>query len=45
VPNTSLNLRQWVEDPQHIKRGCLMPAFGLSSRENELIVRYLLTLK
>ena len=24
------NLRRWVHDPQDIKPGCLMPAFGLS---------------
>lgn len=45
VANTPLNLRQWVEDPQQIKRGCLMPAFGLSDREYGLMVRYLSTLR
>ena len=32
VPNTPENLRRWVADPQQIKPGCLMPAFGLSDR-------------
>jgi cytochrome c oxidase subunit 2 len=38
-------LRAWVADPQQIKPGCLMPAFGLSDRERNDIVRYLLTLR
>jgi cytochrome c oxidase subunit 2 len=45
VPNTPENLRRWVADPQPIKPGCLMPAFGLSAREQEDIVLYLLTLR
>jgi cytochrome c oxidase subunit 2 len=38
-------LRDWVTDPQQIKPGCLMPAFGLSDRDRDDIVRYLLTLR
>jgi cytochrome c oxidase subunit 2 len=45
VPNTPENLRRWVADPQLVKPGCLMPAFGLGDREREDIVRYLLTLR
>jgi cytochrome c oxidase subunit 2 len=45
VPNTPDNLRRWVQDPQTIKPGCLMPAFGLSDRERDEIVGYLLTLR
>jgi cytochrome c oxidase subunit 2 len=45
IPNTPENLRRWVADPQPIKPGCLMPAFGLGEREREDIVRYLLTLR
>lgn len=44
MPNTPENLAAWVRDPQTIKPGCLMPAFGLSTRDQELIVQYLLTL-
>jgi len=44
VPNTPENLRRWVEDPNTIKPGCLMPAFRLSEQERESIVEYLLTL-
>jgi cytochrome c oxidase subunit 2 len=45
VPNTPENLRRWVADPQPIKPGCLMPAFGLSDREQQDIILYLLTLR
>jgi cytochrome c oxidase subunit 2 len=38
-------LRAWVADPQKIKPGCLMPAFGLDNRERDDLVRYLLTLR
>jgi cytochrome c oxidase subunit 2 len=38
-------LLAWVADPQTIKPGCLMPAFGLSGRERDNLVRYLLTLR
>ena len=44
VPNTAENLRRWIADPQRIKPGCLMPAFGLSVRDRDRIVDYLLTL-
>jgi cytochrome c oxidase subunit 2 len=46
VSNTPENLRRWVEDPDTIKPGCLMPAFRrLSAQERENIVEYLLTLR
>jgi cytochrome c oxidase subunit 2 len=45
VPNTEAELRKWVIDPQQTKPGCLMPAFGLSDRQVESLVNYLLTLK
>jgi cytochrome c oxidase subunit 2 len=45
VPNTPENLRRWVADPQPIKPGCLMPAFGLGEQDRAEIVRYLLTLR
>jgi cytochrome c oxidase subunit 2 len=44
-PNTPENLRRWVDDPQKMKAGCLMPAFGLGQRQRDLIVDYLLSLK
>jgi cytochrome c oxidase subunit 2 len=45
VENTTENLRRWVGDPQPIKPGCLMPSFGLSDRQRNDIVDYLLTLR
>jgi cytochrome c oxidase subunit 2 len=45
VENNPENLRRWVADPQRIKPGCLMPAFGLSDRDCDDIVRYLLSLR
>jgi cytochrome c oxidase subunit 2 len=45
TPNTRDNLRKWLTDPQQIKSGCLMPAFGLSEPQVDLLVDYLMTLK
>jgi cytochrome c oxidase subunit II len=45
VPNTADVLRRWVDDPQPIKPGCLMPAFGLSGSDRDRILRYLTTLR
>jgi cytochrome c oxidase subunit II len=45
VSNTINNLRRWVDDPGSLKPGCLMPAFGLSGRERELVSDYLETLR
>ncbi|MBL9162212.1 MAG: cytochrome c oxidase subunit II [Planctomycetaceae bacterium] len=45
APNTRSNLRKWVHDPQSIKPGVLMPAFGLSEQEENQIVEFLRTLK
>jgi cytochrome c oxidase subunit 2 len=45
VPNTPENLRSWIENPQRTKPGCLMPGFGLSDRQRDDIVAYLLTLR
>jgi cytochrome c oxidase subunit 2 len=44
VPNTRAHLRRWIQDPQHDKPGCLMPAFGLSEPDLDAIVDYLMTL-
>jgi cytochrome c oxidase subunit 2 len=45
MENNEDNLRRWIADPQSIKQGCLMPAFGLSDHDRDLIVDYLLTLR
>jgi cytochrome c oxidase subunit 2 len=39
------NLRAWIADPQKIKPGCLMPAFGLSASDLEGVTRYLASLE
>ena len=44
-PNSRGRLSRWLEDPQSVKPGCLMPAFGLGSREQESILDYLQTLR
>jgi cytochrome c oxidase subunit II len=45
IPNTKENLRAWIADPQKIKQGCLMPAFGLSAQDLDLVVDYLAGLR
>jgi cytochrome c oxidase subunit 2 len=38
-------LSEWIADPQAIKPGCLMPAFGLSEKDLDGVVRYLKSLE
>jgi cytochrome c oxidase subunit 2 len=45
IPNEGHTLLQWVDNPQAIKVGCLMPAFKLAPTERDRIVSYLLSLK
>jgi cytochrome c oxidase subunit 2 len=45
IPNTPKDLRQWIDDPQSVKPGCLMPAFGLAGHERDVILEYLSTLR
>jgi len=45
LANTRDNLRRWIADPQSVKPGCLMPAFGLGDSELDRIVDYLATLR
>ena len=34
IPNDARRIcARWIADPQEIKPGCLMPAFGLSDRQ------------
>jgi cytochrome c oxidase subunit 2 len=35
IPNTPDDLRRWVDDPQKVKPGCLMPAFGLGEPDRD----------
>ena len=45
IENTPENLRKWIEDPNTMKPGSLMPAMHLTDTQNEQITAYLLTLK
>lgn len=45
VPNTKENLLAWINDPNQFKPGSMMPAMHLSTRQNEQITAYLMTLK
>ncbi|ACB76817.1 cytochrome c oxidase subunit II [Opitutus terrae] len=45
VPNTPENLRRWLEDPQQVKPGVLMPNFKLSERQLDELMAYLETLR
>lgn len=45
VDNTPANLRAWVNNPQQVKPGCLMPAFALTDKNLTLAVDYLETLR
>jgi cytochrome c oxidase subunit 2 len=42
--NTAANLRLWVQNPDAIKPGSLMPAMKLSDADLDALVRYLETL-
>ena len=43
--NTAENLRLWIQDPDAIKPGSLMPAMKLNDDELDALVRYLETLR
>jgi len=43
--NTSRNLRLWIQDPNAIKPGSLMPAMKLSDAELDSVVSYMETLR
>ena len=43
--NTPQNLRLWIQNPDAIKPGSLMPAMKLSDADLDALVRYLETLQ
>jgi cytochrome c oxidase subunit II len=45
VPNTPENLRSWVQDPDSIKVGSLMPAMKLNDNDLDALTAYLATLR
>src|SRR3989454_1717856 len=44
APNTPENLRLWIQNPDSIKPGSLMPAMNLTGQELDRVTAYLLTL-
>ena len=42
--NTPENLRLWIQNPDAIKPGALMPAMNLTDKELDEVTAYLLTL-
>ena len=45
APNTPANLREWIEDPDSMKEGSLMPAMKLNDGDLDALVAYLGTLR
>jgi cytochrome c oxidase subunit II len=45
VPNTRDNLRHWIENPDSLKSGALMPAMKLNDHDLNAITTYLITLQ
>ena len=45
VLNTHQNLRAWIQDPDTLKPGCLMPAMGLNDRQVDAVTAYMETLR
>ncbi len=43
APNTAVNLRNWIQNPDTIKPGSKMPAMGLSDAELDAVTQYLET--
>jgi cytochrome c oxidase subunit 2 len=41
IPNTPDNLRKWIDDPNTMKPGCLMPAMHLNARDLDAVTAYL----
>jgi cytochrome c oxidase subunit 2 len=45
IKNTPGNLRQWIDDPNSMKPGCLMPAMHLNDHDLDAITAYLTQLR
>lgn len=45
LPNTPANVAAWVQDPQRIEPGTVMPDVGVSAEDAEHIAAYLYTLR
>jgi cytochrome c oxidase subunit 2 len=45
APNNSENLKMWIQDPDSIKPGSLMPAMKLNDHDLDALTAYLETLR
>jgi len=45
APNTQANLRLWIQNPNAIKPGSLMPAMNLTDKQLDEVTDYMLTLR
>jgi cytochrome c oxidase subunit 2 len=45
LPNTPSNLRKWIDNPDQLKPGCLMPAMHLNAYDLNAVTAYLTTLR
>jgi len=45
VANTAENLRKWIDNPDQMKPGCLMPPMHLNDRDLDAVTAYLGTLQ
>jgi cytochrome c oxidase subunit 2 len=45
VPNTSENLRKWIQNPETFKPGCLMPSMKSTDQDLDAMTAYLETLR
>jgi cytochrome c oxidase subunit 2 len=45
APNDEKSLKLWIETPDAIKPGCLMPAMQLDEKDVDALVAYLMSLK
>ncbi len=45
IENTPENLKKWIDDPDSMKPGCLMPAMHLNDRDLNAVTAYLAALR
>jgi cytochrome c oxidase subunit 2 len=45
APNTTANLRLWIQNPAAIKPGALMPAMNLKDKDLDAVTDYMMTLR
>ncbi len=45
LDSTPDNVAKWIENPDHMKPGALMPNLGMTSEQSKALAAYLLTLK